>query len=80
MTLSFLFCISWACRPITVAVRIGELPAGAVFLFSSRLHRLDLVVGEEKLLGSAQRRMKNAVLQHGSLILASILSSKNQQH
>ena len=28
-----------------------------------------MVVGEEKLLGSAQRRMKKAVLQHGSLIL-----------
>ncbi|MBN2377258.1 MAG: lipoate--protein ligase family protein [Sedimentisphaerales bacterium] len=47
----------------------GNSQRGSFFCFS-RLHRLDLVVGEEKLLGSAQRRMKNAVLQHGSLILA----------
>jgi len=46
----------------------GNSQRGPFFCFS-RLHRLDLVVGEEKLLGSAQRRMKNAVLQHGSLIL-----------
>jgi lipoate-protein ligase A len=41
---------------------------GPFFCFS-RKHWLDLVVGEDKLLGSAQRRIKNAVLQHGSLIL-----------
>ena len=29
----------------------------------------DLLLGGDKLLGSAQRRIKNAVLQHGSLIL-----------
>jgi len=46
----------------------GNSQRGPFFCFS-RLHRLDLVVGEKKLLGSAQRRMKNAVLQHGSLIL-----------
>lgn len=41
---------------------------GPFFCFA-RTHRLDLVIGGEKLLGSAQRRIKNAVLQHGSLII-----------
>ena len=41
---------------------------GPFFCFARR-HRLDLLVGDHKLVGSAQRRIKNAVLQHGSLIL-----------
>ncbi len=41
---------------------------GPFFCFS-RDHCLDLVVGQDKLMGSAQRRIKHAVLQHGSLIL-----------
>jgi len=41
---------------------------GPFFCFA-RKHRLDLLIGKDKLLGSAQRRVKNAVLQHGSLIL-----------
>ena len=41
---------------------------GPFFCFA-RDHSLDLVIGEDKLLGSAQRRLKHAVLQHGSLIL-----------
>ena len=41
---------------------------GPFFCFA-RTHRLDLMIGNDKLLGSAQRRIKNAVLQHGSLIL-----------
>lgn len=41
---------------------------GPFFCFA-RDHRLDLVIGEDKLLGSAQRRLQHAVLQHGSLIL-----------
>jgi len=41
---------------------------GPFFCFARR-HRLDLVVAGEKILGSAQRRTKNAALQHGSLIL-----------
>ena len=41
---------------------------GPFFCFA-RQHRLDLVVAGRKLLGSAQRRVKQAVLQHGSLIL-----------
>ncbi len=46
----------------------GNSQRGPFFCFS-REHRLDLVLEGEKLLGSAQRRMKHAVLQHGSLIL-----------
>ncbi len=46
----------------------GNAQRGPFFCFARR-HRLDLVVGEDKLLGSAQRRVKKAVLQHGSLIL-----------
>ncbi len=46
----------------------GNSQRGPFFCFA-RLHRLDLVVGNDKLLGSAQRRITNAVLQHGSLIL-----------
>ena len=42
---------------------------GPFFCFS-RKHRFDLVLDGKKLLGSAQRRAKNAVLQHGSLIIA----------
>lgn len=46
----------------------GNSQRGPFFCFA-REHRLDLVLQGEKLLGSAQRRMKQAVLQHGSLIL-----------
>ncbi len=47
----------------------GSAQRGPFFCFA-RQHRLDLVVDGDKLLGSAQRRIRNAVLQHGSLILA----------
>ena len=46
----------------------GNSQRGPFFCFA-RAHRLDLILKGEKLLGSAQRRMKHAVLQHGSLIL-----------
>ena len=46
----------------------GNSQRGSFFCFV-REHRLDLVLQGEKILGSAQRRMKHAVLQHGSLIL-----------
>lgn len=39
------------------------------FLCFGRGDAMDLVVGDVKVLGSAQRRRKGAVLQHGSLIL-----------
>jgi lipoyl(octanoyl) transferase len=43
----------------------GEEP----FLCFARGHSLDIVLGGQKLAGSAQRRVAGAVLQHGSLIL-----------
>lgn len=46
----------------------GNAQRGPFFCFARR-HRLDLIVDGDKLLGSAQRRIRNAVLQHGSLIL-----------
>ena len=46
----------------------GNSQRGPFFCFA-RQHRLDVMIGQGKLLGSAQRRIKNAVLQHGSLIL-----------
>ena len=59
-------------RDVEVAYRGGQESAnsqrGPFFCFA-REHRLDLVIQGKKLLGSAQRRMKHAVLQHGSLIL-----------
>lgn len=41
---------------------------GPFFCFARR-HRDDVLVGRDKLAGSAQRRTRTAVLQHGSLIL-----------
>lgn len=41
---------------------------GPFFCFERR-HPFDVVVGEHKVAGSAQRRRRDAVLQHGSIIL-----------
>lgn len=41
---------------------------GPFFCFARR-HALDLLVGDQKIVGSAQRRTQTAVLQHGSIIL-----------
>jgi lipoate-protein ligase A len=52
---------------------IGVQPAKvskSEFLCFHRRSDGDVVVGEHKLLGSAQRRSKGALLQHGSLLLA----------
>ncbi len=46
----------------------GNSQRGPFFCFA-RNHSLDIVTPDGKLLGSAQRRLRNAVLQHGSLIL-----------
>ena len=54
--------------PESSLLRRGNAQRGPFFCFA-RTHRLDLVIGGEKVLGSAQRRVKRAVLQHGSLIL-----------
>ncbi len=40
------------------------------FLCFHRRSEGDVVVGKDKLMGSAQRRSKAAILQHGSLLLA----------
>ena len=47
---------------------LGSSHTGPFFCFARR-HRLDLLHGCDKLLGSAQRRLRNAFLQHGALIL-----------
>jgi lipoate-protein ligase A len=43
---------------------------GPFFCFGRR-HCLDVLVGDDKIAGSAQRRTRTAVLQHGSIILDS---------
>jgi lipoate-protein ligase A len=42
---------------------------GPFFCFERR-HRYDVLFGKDKIAGSAQRRRRDAVLQHGSIILA----------
>ena len=42
---------------------------GPFFCFARR-HRLDVLIGTDKIAGSAQRRTRSAVLQHGSIVLA----------
>lgn len=44
-------------------------PRSGPFFCFEKPGRTDLIVGEEKLLGSAQRRVSGRVLQHGSLLL-----------
>ncbi len=41
---------------------------GPFFCFARR-HALDVLIGDDKLAGSAQRRTRHAVLQHGSIVL-----------
>ncbi len=42
---------------------------GGVFFCFERRHRYDVLIGQEKIAGSAQRRRRDAILQHGSIIL-----------
>jgi lipoate-protein ligase A len=44
-------------------------PRGGPFFCFEKPGRTDLILGERKLLGSAQRRIPGRVLQHGSLLL-----------
>jgi len=44
-------------------------PQGEAFLCFGRGDECDVVMGPQKVLGSAQRRRRGAVLQHGSLVL-----------
>jgi len=46
-------------------------PAKGPFFCFSRRHCFDVLIGADKVTGSAQRRTKTALLQHGSIILAS---------
>jgi len=48
----------------------GSGAARGPFFCFERRHRFDVLTGREKVAGSAQRRTRNAVLQHGSIILA----------
>jgi len=48
---------------------LSETDRDGAFLCFLRGDRNDVLIGEQKILGSAQRRRKGAVLQHGSLIL-----------
>jgi lipoate-protein ligase A len=48
----------------------AELPTDAPFLCFQRRTCFDVVVGDAKIAGSAQRRRRGAVLQHGSILLA----------
>jgi len=54
------------------SVRPDDAGGDEPFLCFERAHALDVVVGECKLAGSAQRRTPNAVLQHGSIVLDAI--------
>lgn len=45
-------------------------PAGCSFLCFERRSPGDVVIGEFKVMGSAQRRMRGGLLQHGSLLLS----------
>ncbi len=44
-------------------------PTRGPFFCFARRHRFDVLIGEGKVIGSAQRRTSHAVLQHGSIIL-----------
>lgn len=52
------------------AARFGKDGPAEAFLCFSRGDEMDVVLGEFKVLGSAQRRRRGAVLQHGSLVLS----------
>lgn len=45
-------------------------PTRGPFFCFARRHRYDVLIGGDKIAGSAQRRTREAVLQHGSIILA----------
>ena len=51
------------------ATRFGKEGPAEAFLCFSRGDEMDVVIGTDKVLGSAQRRRRGAVLQHGSLVL-----------
>jgi lipoyl(octanoyl) transferase len=68
--------VDWLCQSGTPAALWHPDHAGnsacetCHFLCFHRRHQGDVVVGEHKVMGSAQRRLQGAVLQHGSLLIA----------
>ncbi len=56
------------------AARDGETddsgPRRGPFFCFARRHRLDVLIEKDKVAGSAQRRTRHAILQHGSIIIA----------
>lgn len=51
-------------------------PTRGPFFCFARRHRFDVLLGPAKLAGSAQRRTRSAMLQHGSVILATRFASQ----
>lgn len=51
------------------ATRFGKDGPAEAFLCFSRGDEMDVVIDDHKIIGSAQRRRKGAVLQHGSIVL-----------
>lgn len=67
---------SAACQPDNPASSRAEPPhcaaaaSDCAFLCFQRRSEIDLLVGDAKIAGSAQRRRRGALLQHGSVLLA----------
>lgn len=59
-----------ASRAAPCGVSDDSGPAKGPFFCFARRHKFDVVLGAGKLVGSAQRRTRSAVLQHGSIMLA----------
>lgn len=60
----------WAARKWREDCKNASSPSKCSFLCFERRSRGDVVVGDSKVLGSAQRRVEGATLQHGSLLLS----------
>jgi lipoate-protein ligase A len=62
--------LGWPARQADNSSGTQPNSAGHPFLCFERRYPVDLLLGESKILGSAQRRLASCVLQHGSLLLA----------
>lgn len=51
-------------------------PTRGPFFCFARRHTYDLLLGEDKIVGSAQRRTRDAILQHGSIIYGNRFSQQ----
>ena len=65
------------CKARNCGVTDDSTPVRGPFFCFERRHAYDVLVGPEKIAGSAQRRTHKAVLQHGSIILGNRYA---QQH